>query len=47
MNHEETGLYDLGRWNEDYWDQFSNFIEMGPVLGKPFKGKGPGSKCKY
>jgi hypothetical protein len=25
---EETGLYDLSRWNEAYWDLFSNFIEM-------------------
>jgi hypothetical protein len=25
---EETGLYDLSRWNESYWDQFRNYIEM-------------------
>jgi hypothetical protein len=25
---EETGLYDLSRWNETYWDQFRSFIEM-------------------
>jgi hypothetical protein len=24
----ETGLYDLSRWNEDYWELFSNYIEM-------------------
>jgi hypothetical protein len=25
---DETGLYDLSRWNETYWDLFRNFIEM-------------------
>lgn len=25
---EDTGLYDLSRWNEAYWDQFRNYIEM-------------------
>jgi hypothetical protein len=25
---EETGLYDLSRWNDDYWDLFTNYIEM-------------------
>ena len=25
---EETGLYDLSRWDEDYWELFGNFIEM-------------------
>jgi hypothetical protein len=25
---ETSGLYDLSRWNETYWEQFRNFIEM-------------------
>ncbi len=25
---EETGLYDLNRWDEAYWELFSNYIEM-------------------
>jgi hypothetical protein len=25
---EGTGLYDLDRWNEDYWDLFRDFLEM-------------------
>jgi hypothetical protein len=25
---EETGLYDLERWNEKYWEQFGNLLKM-------------------
>jgi hypothetical protein len=25
---EGSGLYDLSRWNDTYWEQFRNFIEM-------------------
>lgn len=24
---QETGLYDLGRWNDDYWKRFSDFLQ--------------------
>jgi hypothetical protein len=25
---EETGLYDLNRWNEEYWNRFSSLLKM-------------------
>lgn len=25
---EQTGLYDLGRWNDKYWSRYRNFLDM-------------------